>query len=261
MSSANDDRDAAWVNVVGGRIGGWRLRLERELLSDARLARRYGVMAPSYSRLIRRLGYHRAYRALAAEFVARAKLESGTRILECGAGSGALSVALATALPQRFDYELVDISPEMLAVARDQLAAAGVDAVARLADIRRLPYGDAQFDVVAAAHVLEHLVEPLEGLRELLRVTKPGGYALIAMTRRSFLGRLVQLRWPIHTASESGLLARMAQAGFVQATCIALRGPAWCRRMSVACLARRRQHRPDVPADLADVTFDCGRVL
>lgn len=54
-----------------------------------------------------------------------------------------------------------------------------------LADLERLPFRDASFDLVFSKFVLEHLDSPLSAFRELRRVTKPGG-ALVIHTPNRF---------------------------------------------------------------------------
>jgi ubiquinone/menaquinone biosynthesis C-methylase UbiE len=67
----------------------------------------------------------------------------------------------------------VDLTPEMLAAARDhgRLTVAAL----LLADTRFLPLRDASVDAVLAAGLLPHLPDPAAGLAELARVTRPGG--------------------------------------------------------------------------------------
>jgi SAM-dependent methyltransferase len=48
----------------------------------------------------------------------------------------------------------------------------------RIADAARIPYGDGLFDIVLSDNVLEHLATPLEVLREVTRVLRPGGVFL-----------------------------------------------------------------------------------
>jgi SAM-dependent methyltransferase len=46
-------------------------------------------------------------------------------------------------------------------------------------DIHQMPFGDHDFDVVLCNHVLEHVADDLQALREIHRVLKPGGWALL----------------------------------------------------------------------------------
>jgi ArsR family transcriptional regulator len=78
----------------------------------------------------------------------------------------------------------VDVSPEMLAIARDRLARAHIQhCQVRLADTFRLPFGagaqDSGFDVALFHQVLHYLDDPQAALAEAVRVLKPGGRILI----------------------------------------------------------------------------------
>jgi SAM-dependent methyltransferase len=46
-------------------------------------------------------------------------------------------------------------------------------------DINRLPYPDQCFDIIYASHVLEHIPDDRQAMRELVRVLKPGGWAIL----------------------------------------------------------------------------------
>jgi SAM-dependent methyltransferase len=94
----------------------------------------------------------------------------GSRILECGCGTGAQTVHLA-ALNPAAQIVSVDISATSLAQARKRVAAAGYRNVEFLeGDIFDLPFSDAEFDHVFLCFVLEHLAEPATALRAICRV-------------------------------------------------------------------------------------------
>ncbi len=50
----------------------------------------------------------------------------------------------------------------------------------------RLPYGDNSFDVITNAVSVDYLAKPLEVFREMHRVLKPGGRAIMSFSNRCF---------------------------------------------------------------------------
>lgn len=88
---------------------------------------------------------------------------AGRLALDVGAGTGAMSRALARRGARTI---AMDLSEPMLR--------AGT-APAAVADLTALPVAAGAVDVAAAAFVLSHLPDPLAGLAELARVTRPGG--------------------------------------------------------------------------------------
>jgi SAM-dependent methyltransferase len=99
------------------------------------------------------------------------------KLLDVGAGPGTLSASLAAHLhPTGGTVTATDISPEVLARAADHAAAQGVSNISfREASVYGLPFDDGEFDVVHAHQVLCHLDRPVEAVREMLRVCRPGG--------------------------------------------------------------------------------------
>jgi ubiquinone/menaquinone biosynthesis C-methylase UbiE len=67
----------------------------------------------------------------------------------------------------------LDVTPEMLAAARPAVQFAAARMV--IADARALPLADGSADAVFAAGLVNHLPDTEAGLRELARVTSPGG--------------------------------------------------------------------------------------
>jgi len=100
------------------------------------------------------------------------------RILDVGCGTGANLLMLS----QYGDAEGVDISEDALAFCRER----GLDHVKQGAG-EELPYEDNTFDLVTAFDVVEHMDDDLAGLKEMFRVLRPGGHALLFVPTFMFL--------------------------------------------------------------------------
>ncbi len=100
---------------------------------------------------------------------------AGTRVLECGCGTGAQTVHLAAYSPEA-EIVSVDIVPESLEQARARVEEAGHGNVSfQVADVFDLPFAEESFDHVFVCFLLEHLTEPEQALLNLRRVLKDGG--------------------------------------------------------------------------------------
>ena len=102
------------------------------------------------------------------------ELEPGTRLLEVGAGAGAVLAVLGQEFPGLV-LTGVDIEPKQLEFARGHLERSGVEATLVQADALALPFEDGSFDHVWMMWFLEHLAEPVAALREARRVLAPDG--------------------------------------------------------------------------------------
>jgi SAM-dependent methyltransferase len=102
------------------------------------------------------------------------------RILDIGCGEGHFLEAAAAAGLAPTGVEIV---PEALLLARARLPAAGWV----LAAGEDLPFPDETFDAVTCLGTLEHFVDPEGGAREVARVLKRSGQALIVVPNLRFL--------------------------------------------------------------------------
>jgi ubiquinone/menaquinone biosynthesis C-methylase UbiE len=91
----------------------------------------------------------------------------------------------------------VDLSLGMLAAARERLSGAQRSAALANADVSVLPLRDSTADLVLAPHMLYHVPDPAAGLRELRRVTRPGGRVVIVLNGA---GHMRQLRTVVAAA-------------------------------------------------------------
>lgn len=125
--------------------------------------------------------WHIGRRKILGEFVAdicRRVTDRRPRILDVGCGTGANLLLLS----KYGDAEGVDVSEDALAFCRER----GLDKV-RLGAGEELPYDDDTFDLVTAFDVVEHMDDDLAGLKEMRRVLRPGGRALLFVPTFMFL--------------------------------------------------------------------------
>jgi SAM-dependent methyltransferase len=94
-------------------------------------------------------------------------------ILDIGCGPGTITADLADRVP-RGHVTGVDAAPDIIEQARD-LARGRGNLDFAVGDVYALDYRAGAFDVVHAHQVLQHLGDPVKALREMRRVTRPGG--------------------------------------------------------------------------------------
>ncbi|MFD5860723.1 methyltransferase domain-containing protein [Streptomyces chartreusis] len=102
-------------------------------------------------------------------------LKPHMRILDVGCGPGTITADLAALVPDG-RVTGVDRAPGILEQARATAAGRGVPNVDfAVADVHALDFPDETFCVVHAHQVLQHVGDPVGALREMARVTRPGG--------------------------------------------------------------------------------------
>ncbi|KAF2273721.1 S-adenosyl-L-methionine-dependent methyltransferase [Westerdykella ornata] len=105
------------------------------------------------------------------------------KILDVGCGPGTISVDLAQRVPQGFVYA-IDPSEAVIEKARQHAAEKGVSNIRfEVGDIFNWEALDGVeekgFDIVHAHQVLQHLQDPLGAMKEMKRLTKPGGIVAV----------------------------------------------------------------------------------
>ena len=115
---------------------------------------------------------HRATQAM----LGMAGITSGSHVLDVAAGAGDQTLDIAERVGPNGYVLATDLSPEILQFAAEQVAAAGhLNVETRVSDGQKLQIEDARFDVVVCRLGLMFFGDPLQGLREMARVLKPGG--------------------------------------------------------------------------------------
>jgi ubiquinone/menaquinone biosynthesis C-methylase UbiE len=114
----------------------------------------------------------------------------GHTVLDVGCGPASDTIALGRIVGSKGMVIGVDHDPDMVATARARAAEAGVsDHVEhRLTDGVKLPFDDNTFDSCRSERVFQHVPDATQLLAEMIRVTKPGGYVVVADTDHSTHG-------------------------------------------------------------------------
>jgi ubiquinone/menaquinone biosynthesis C-methylase UbiE len=107
------------------------------------------------------------------------ELRAHHRILDIGCGPGTITADLA-AIAHEGHVTGVDYASDILPKAVEEAADRGLSNVTiGQADVHRLRFEDGTFDVVHAHQVLQHVGDPVQALREMRRVAKPGGVVAV----------------------------------------------------------------------------------
>lgn len=127
----------------------------------------------------------------AARLVRFAEIGPGNRVLDVACGTGVVAV---TAARRGAAVTGLDLTPQLLDVARDNAQTAAVDIDWREGDAESLPFQDDTFDVVVSQFGHMFAPRPDVALGEMLRVLKPGGtIAFSTWPPELFIGRMFAL--------------------------------------------------------------------
>jgi ubiquinone/menaquinone biosynthesis C-methylase UbiE len=122
----------------------------------------------------------RAFEAEAGRIAAR--LRRGADVLEVAPGPGYLAIALGG----RGDFRIVglDISRSFVRIAAENALRAGVAIDFRLGDAAEMPFPSNAFDFIVCRAAFKNISDPVGALREMHRVLRPGGEALVIDMRK-----------------------------------------------------------------------------
>ncbi|WP_018157693.1 class I SAM-dependent methyltransferase [Demetria terragena] len=112
----------------------------------------------------------------------------GISVLDVGCGQGrhsfeALRRGAAVTAFDSSESDLADVKTMFGAMELEGEVAIGGQGQVRHGDARAMEFPDATFDRVIAAEVLEHIHEDVDAMREIARVTKPGGLVAVSVPR------------------------------------------------------------------------------
>lgn len=154
---------------------------DNEKKSD-RVQSMFAQVAPRYdwANQVLSFGIHHLWRN---QVVRAANLKSDMSILDCATGTGDLLIAFAKRLEQKkFPAQKLvglDFTKEMLDLAAPKAAGLSTQIDWLQGDVQKLPFPDATFDLVTISFGIRNVEDPVQGLREMGRVLKPGGQLIV----------------------------------------------------------------------------------
>jgi len=189
----------------------------------------FDVTADAYQRFMGRYS-----RPLAEQFVDLVAVRRGDRVLDVGCGPGILTGPLA----ERCGPEAVaavDPSPPFVADVRERFPTVDVHEAAAEA----LPFDDHEFDAALAQLVVHFMADPVVGLREMGRVTRPGG--VVAASVWDFAGGTAPLSvfWRAAQELDPAAPGEADRAGTREGALVELAGAAGLREVRATSLTVR----------------------
>ncbi len=135
------------------------------------IARRYDVTNEVLS-----FGIHRLWRRTAVRLSGAAP---GQAVLDCATGTGDLALAFKRKVGPEGRVVGTDFCPEMLEPAPAKAAKEGLELTWEVADAMALPYAADTFDVASISFGIRNVDDPVQCLRDMARVVKPGGRVIV----------------------------------------------------------------------------------
>jgi SAM-dependent methyltransferase len=181
--------------------------------------------------------WYRGRRRIIRAELDRLALAPGSQILDAGCGSGRTLEELAP-YGEVHGIELDPVAAEV-AVSRDR-------GEVRIGRLEELPWEDASFDLITCLDVIEHTPDDRVTLRELRRVSKPGGFLLVTVPAYQGL-------WSTHDVanhhyrrySRGRLSAAAAETGWRVRRITSFNGLLLGPAAAVRLAERRRLRQPD----------------
>lgn len=239
-------QQAVAVPVFTGWLGSWQISLARRAHSTAELVQRYDSASSTWHDTLNQLGVVTAYRHLLNRILRQqryAQTATPLKVLDAGIGTAAMAGALHDIVKVPVELEGIDISPAMLCKAKKQLQNRGINAHLQEANVQTLPFEGERFDIVLAAHVLEHLADPEPAVAELHRVLKPGGVVVLCVTRHSSLGAYIQMKWRTHRVARTSALGWLRRAEFQSVRAVPFKRRSIARHLSIGYVGRKSDSR------------------
>ena len=115
------------------------------------------------------------------ESKSKSKLPDVLNVIDVGTGTAQIPLVLADCWDRTISIAAVDLSIEMLRLARRNVSNSGtaVSITPVFCDAKRLPVCSSSIEVVMSNSIVHHIPEPIAVMREMTRVVSPGGFLFV----------------------------------------------------------------------------------
>jgi demethylmenaquinone methyltransferase / 2-methoxy-6-polyprenyl-1,4-benzoquinol methylase len=108
--------------------------------------------------------------------------QAGQSVLDCATGTGDLAIEFQRAVGPKGIVIGTDFNEAMLALAPAKARKYDLPISFQQADVTNLPFDDGRFDISSIGYGIRNVENPIKGLSEMARVTKPGGFVMVIET-------------------------------------------------------------------------------
>lgn len=180
-------------------------------MQSAALSEKYDRAAPVWNDKIRLLGYYDAYLGFLASQTLRAN--AGHRVIDVGCGTGAFADAWAAIHGPDQRISLLDMSEKMLKHAASQLERRGI--VPTLISKALQDHSSVDgVDTVLAAHVIEHVQQPENALRDMRALCRTGGHLWLIVSKPHWCNAIIWFQWRHRAYDPARVKKMLAESGW-----------------------------------------------
>jgi demethylmenaquinone methyltransferase/2-methoxy-6-polyprenyl-1,4-benzoquinol methylase len=122
------------------------------------------------------MGIHHVWRK---KLVTLSQAKIGQSVLDCATGTGDLAIEFKKAVGPSGTVIGTDFCEAMLATAPQKAKQQNLDVLFKVADVMDLPFENQTFDITSISFGIRNVADPLKALKEMSRVTKPGGFVMV----------------------------------------------------------------------------------
>lgn len=122
------------------------------------------------------LGIHHLWRKQVVQW---SGAQAGQKVLDCATGTGDLAIEFKKAVGPTGQVRGTDFCPEMLSTAPLKAQSKKLDIHFEIADVTQLQYPPGSFDITSISFGIRNVYDPVVALKEMARVTRPGGTVIV----------------------------------------------------------------------------------